>query len=147
MKKLVFNIIMVLISLFTLNFALFTYMHNRFDESEMLEIPSLGICVNCERVMDDDILQDTIDKTGTAAWYKDYILDHAGQDFDGLWNIKAGDKVIFGQKEYRCIFQTEGWSDDGVRAKYGDLPEADLYLCTCLPGGEKYEIFIAGLRG
>lgn len=25
-------------------------------------------------------------------------------------------------------------------------PDADLYLCTCVPGGEEFEIYIVGLE-
>lgn len=28
----------------------------------------------------------------------------------------------------------------------GELPAADLYLCTCVPGGEEFEIYIVGLE-
>lgn len=31
-------------------------------------------------------------------------------------------------------------------AKDGQLPDADLYLCTCVPGGEEFEIYIVALN-
>jgi hypothetical protein len=113
-----------------------------------LSVPSCGIAVQCERVFaaSSDRLQEVIDKPDTAAYYGKYILDHAGQEFRGLWNISPGDQVIFGAVYYRCAAITTGYSDRGIRAKDGQLPDADLYLCTCVPGGEEYEIYIVGLE-
>ena len=104
--------------------------------------------MECEEVFTIriDRLQAVIDKPGIAAWYGKYILDHAGQEFNGLWNISPGDKVIFGTVHYRCTAITTGYSDRGIRAKDGELPDADLYLCTCVPGGEEFEIYIVGLE-
>lgn len=113
-----------------------------------LTIPALGIEVECEQVVTlrSDRLQAVIDKPGIAAYYGKYILDHAGQEFRGLWNIRPGDQVIFGTVRYRCTAITTGYSDRGIRAKDGQLPDADLYLCTCVPGGEEFEIYIVGLE-
>ena len=120
----------------------------KYDEPITLSVPSCGIELECEEVFSihGDRLQAVIDKPGIAAWYGKYILDHAGQEFNGLWNISHGDKVIFGTVQYRCTAITTGYSDRGIRAKDGQLPDADLYLCTCVPGGEEYEIYIVGLE-
>ena len=120
----------------------------KYDEPITLSIQSCGIEAECEEVftIHGDRLQAVIDKPGIAAWYGNYILDHAGQDFNGLWNISHGDKVIFGTVHYRCTAITTGYSDRGIRAKDGELPDADLYLCTCVPGGEEFEIYIVGLE-
>ena len=118
----------------------------KYDEPITLSVPACGIEVECEEVFTPRSirLQAVIDKPGIAAWYGKYILDHAGQDFNGLWNINHGDKVIFGTVHYRCTAITTGYSDRGIRAKDGELPDADLYLCTCVPGGEEFEIYIVG---
>ena len=120
----------------------------KYDEPITLSVPACGIELECEEVftIHGDRLQAVIDKPGIAAWYGKYILDHAGQDFNGLWNISHGDKVIFGTVHYRCTTITTGYSDRGIRAKDGELPDADLYLCTCVPGGEEFEIYIVGLE-
>ena len=112
-----------------------------------LTIPALGIEVGCEQVLvpTSEHLQEVIDKPDTAAWYDRYILDHAGENFDGLWNIRIGDAVVLGERRYRCSFVTTGWSECGIQAKEGQLPAADLYLCTCKPYGEEYEIYIVGV--
>ena len=122
--------------------------HQRYKEPITLSVPACGIEVECEEVFTPRSirLQAVIDKPGIAAWYSKYILDHAGQDFNGIWNISPGDKVIFGTASYRCTAITTGYSDRGIRAKDGELPDADLYLCTCVPGGEEYEIYIVGLE-
>lgn len=113
-----------------------------------LSVPACGIDVECEEVftLRSSRLQEVIDKPGIAAYYGKYILDHAGQEFDGLWNIRPGDPVIFGTVRYRCTAITTGYSDRGIRAKAGKLPDADLYLCTCVPGGEEFEIYIVALN-
>ena len=113
-----------------------------------LSVPACGIEVECEEVftLRSSRLQEVIDKPGIAAYYGKYILDHAGQEFRGLWNIRPGDQVIFGTIRYRCTAITTGYSDRGIRAKDGKLPDADLYLCTCVPGGEEFEIYIVGLE-
>ena len=120
----------------------------KYDEPITLSVPSCDIEVECEEVftIHGDRIQAVIDKPGIAAWYGNYILDHAGQEFRGLWNIQPGDQVIFGTVRYRCTAITTGYSDRGIRAKDGQLPDADLYLCTCVPGGEEYEIYIVGLE-
>ena len=120
----------------------------KYDEPITLSVPSCGIEVECEEVftIHGDRIQAVIDKQGIAAWYGKYILDHAGQEFNGLWNIGPGDKVIFGTVQYRCTAITTGYSDRGIRAKDGELPDADLYLCTCVPGGEEFEIYSVGLE-
>ena len=120
----------------------------KYDEPITLSVPACGIEVECEEVFSihGDRLQAVIDKPGIAAWYGNYILDHAGQDFNGLWNISHGDQAVFGTARYRCTAITTGYSDRGIRAKDGELPDADLYLCTCVPGGEEFEIYIAGLE-
>ena len=120
----------------------------KYDEPITLSVPACGIEVECEEVftIHGDRLQSVIDKPGIAAWYGKYILDHAGQEFNGLWNISPGDKVIFGTVHYRCTAITTGYSDRGIRAKDGEIPDAGLYLCTCVPGGEEFEIYIVGLE-
>lgn len=120
----------------------------KYDEPITLSVPACGIEVECKEVFSihGDRLQAVIDKPGIAAWYGKYILDHAGQEFNGLWNISHGDKVIFGTVQYRCTAITTGYSDRGIRAKDGELPDADLYLCTCVPGGEEFEIYIVGFE-
>lgn len=113
-----------------------------------LSVPACGIEVECEEVftLRSDRLQAVIDKPGIAAWYGKYILDHAGQEFNDLWDIRPGDQVIFGAVRYRCTTITTGYSDRGIRAKAGKLPDADLYLCTCVPGGVEFEIYIVALN-
>lgn len=113
-----------------------------------LSVPACGIEVECEEVftLRSTRLQAVIDKPGIAAYYGKYILDHAGQEFRGLWHIRPGDQVTFGTVHYRCTAITTGYSDRGIRAKGGQLPDADLYLCTCVPGGEEYEIYIVALN-
>nr|DAT70706.1 MAG TPA: foot protein [Caudoviricetes sp.] len=113
-----------------------------------LSVPACGIEVECEEVftLRSTRLQAVIDKPGIAAYYGKYILDHAGQEFRGLWNIQPGDQVIFGAVRYRCAVITTGYSDRGIRAKDGQLPDANLYLCSCVPGGEEFEIYIVGLE-
>ena len=120
--------------------------YQQYNEPITLSVPACNIEVECEEVftIHGDRLQAVIDKPGIAAWYGKYILVHAGQDFRGLWNISHGDKVIFGTAQCRCAAITTGYSDRGIRAKGGELPDADLYLCTCVPGGEEFEIYIAG---
>ena len=120
----------------------------KYDEPITLSVPACGIEVECEEVftIHGDRLQAVIDKPGIAAWYGNYILDHAGQEFQGLWNIHPGDQVLFGTVQYRCTAITTGYSDRGIRDKDGELPDADLYLCTCVPGGAEFEIYIAGLE-
>ena len=120
----------------------------KYDEPITLSVPACSIEVECEEVftIHGDRLQAVIDKPGIAAWYGNYILDHAGQEFRCLWDIQTGDQVIFGTVHYRCTAITTGYSDRGIRAKDGELPDADLYLCTCVPGGEEFEIYIVGLE-
>ena len=120
----------------------------KYDEPITLSIQSCGIEVECDEVftIHGDRLQAVIDKPGIAAWYGNYILDHAGQEFRCLWDIQTGDQVLFGTVHYRCTAITTGYSDWGIRAKDGELPDADLYLCTCVPGGEEFEIYIVGLE-
>ena len=120
----------------------------KYDEPITLSVPACGIEVECEDVftLRSSRLQAVIDKPGIAAWYSKYILDHAGQEFRGLWDIQPGDQVIFGTARYRCTAITTGYSDRGIRAKAGQLPDADLYLCTCVPGGEEFEICIVVLE-
>lgn len=113
----------------------------------LLSIPSCNIEVNCEYCVsqNSDRLQAIIDKPNLAAWHNDFIFDHAGQNFKGLWNIKYGDEVTFGTQIYSYAFTVKGFSDNGIYVKEGPLPKADLYLCTCVPGGKPYEIYIIGL--
>ena len=103
---------------------------------------------DCRRVLlaTSEQLQSIVDRPDLAAWYGPYILDHAGQGFRGLWNIAPGDTVTVAARPYRCRFVTTGWSDCGIRPKSGPLPAAALYLCTCVPGGREYEIYIVGLE-
>ena len=128
--------------------VLLTLGYKRYNESITLYVPACGIEAECEEVftLRSSRLQAVIDKPGIAAWYGKYILDHARQDFNGLWNISPWDNVIFGTVHYRCTYITTGYSDRGIRAKDGELPDADLYLCTCVPGGEEFEIYIVGLE-
>lgn len=113
-----------------------------------LSVPACGIEVECEQVFTirSDKLQQVVDKPGIAAYYGKYILDHAGQNFRDLWKISPGDQVIFGTVRYRCSYITVGYSDRGIYTDAGEPPDADLYLCTCVPGGEEYEIYIVGLE-
>ena len=122
--------------------------YQRYNEPITLSVPACGIEAECEEVFTPRSarLQAVIDKPRIAAWYGKYILDHAGQEFRGLWDIQPGDQVIFGTARYRCTAITTGYSDWGIRAKDGELPDADLYLCTCVPGGEEFEIYIVGLE-
>ena len=122
--------------------------YQRYNEPITLSVPACGIEVECEEVFTPRSirLQAVIDKPGIAAWYGKYILDHAGQEFWDLWNIQPVDQVLFGTARYRCTAITTGYSDWGIRAKDGELPDADLYLCTCVPGGEEFEIYIVGLK-
>lgn len=122
--------------------------YQRYNEPITLSVPACGIEVECEEVFTPRSirLQAVIDKPCIAAWYGKYIMDHAGQEFQGLWNIRPGDQVIFGTARYRCTAITTGYSDWGIRAKDRELPDADLYLSTCVPGGEEFEIYIVGLK-
>lgn len=119
---------------------------SKYDEPIMLSVPSCGIDVECEFVANGHNLQPVIDKQNVAAWYSPYIFDHAGQDFYGLWDISVGDEVVFGDVRYACSFITIGYSCDGITTKDGEKPpKADMYLCTCVPDGEQYEIYIIGI--
>ena len=63
-----------------------------------------------------------------------------------MWDISVGDEVVFGDVRYACSFITTGYSCDGITTKDGEKPpKADMYLCTCVPGGEQYEIYIIGI--
>lgn len=142
MKKLLIALVTVAVV------GLGAYLAKDVAQPVHLSVPACGIEVECEEVftLRSSRLQEVIDKPGIAAWYGKYILDHAGQEFNGLWDIRPGDPVIFGAVRYRCTAITTGYSDRGIRAKDGQLPAADLYLCTCVPGGEKFEIYIIGLE-
>ena len=142
MKKLLIALVTVAVV------GLGAYLAKDVAQPVHLSVPACGIEVECEEVftLRSDRLQEVIDKPGIAAYYGKYILDHAGQNFRGLWKIRPGDQVIFGAVRYRCTAITTGYSDRGIRAKVGQLPDADLYLCTCVPGGEEYEIYIVGLE-
>ena len=142
MKKLLIALVTVAVV------GLGAYLAKDVAQPVHLSVPACGIEVECEEVFSihGDRLQAVIDKPGIAAYYGKYILDHAGQEFRGLWNISPGDQVIFGTVRYRCTAITTGYSDRGIRAKVGQLPDADLYLCTCVPGGEEYEIYIVALN-
>ena len=64
-----------------------------------------------------------------------------------LWAAgNSHEQAIFGTARYRCIAITAGHSDRGIRAKDGELLDEDLYLCTCAPGGEEFEIYIVVLE-
>lgn len=117
-------------------------------EPAVLTVPACDIAVDCHRVLlaTSERLQSIVDRPDLAAWYGPYILDHAGQGFRGLWNIAPGDTVTVAARPYRCRFVITGWSDCGIRPKSGPLPAAALYLCTCVPGGREYEIYIVGLE-
>lgn len=142
MKKLLIALVTVAVV------GLGAYLAKDVAQPVHLFIPACGIEVECEQVftLRSDKLQQVVDKPGIAAYYGKYILDHAGQNFRGLWKIRPGDEVIFGAVYYRCAAITTGYSDRGIRAKDGQLPDADLYLCTCVPGGEEFEIYIVGLE-
>ena len=58
-----------------------------------------------------------------------------------MWGIQPRDQVIFETTRYHCIAITTGYSDRS-RAKDGEFPNEDLYLCTCVPCGEEFEICI-----
>lgn len=113
-----------------------------------LKIPSLNISTNCEYVFSYSNLQKVVDKENTAAWWDvKYIGDHAGQNFNGLWNIKIGDTVVFGDVNYYCAFITTGFTENGLQPKPNEsIPDADLYLMTCVPGGDNFEVYIIGLN-
>lgn len=63
-----------------------------------------------------------------------------------MLDIQPRDQVIFVTARYRCIAITTGYSDRGIRAKNEEFPDADLYLCTYVPGGEEFEIYIVVLE-
>ena len=140
MKKLLIALVTVAVV------GLGAYLAKDVAQPVHLSVLACGIEVECEEVftLRSSRPQSVIDKPGIAAYYGKYILDHAGQEFRGLWNIRPGDQVIFGTVYYRCTAITTGYSDRGIRAKDGQLPDADLYLCTCVPGGAEYEIYIVG---
>lgn len=142
MKKLLIALVTVAVV------GLGAYLAKDVAQPVHLSVPACGIEVECEEVftLRSARLQEVIDKPGIAAYYGKYILDHAGQEFRGLWDIQPGDQVIFGAVRYRCTDITTGYSDRGIRAKDGQMPDADLYLCTCVPGGAEYEIYIVGLE-
>lgn len=142
MKK--FCIIAVIIA----TIGIGAYKAQKLDTPIHLSIPSCDITVDCEYVQSptSERVQSIVDKQGVAAWYDCYILDHAGQNFNGLWDIAVGDEVIFGDVLYHCAFITTGWSDRGIYPTYGEMPDADLYLCTCMPYGHPYEIYIVGIN-
>ena len=131
-----------------LTVALAAYKVQELATPVTLSVPSCGIEVVCEYVTGNNSqrLQAVVDKPHTAAWRPPYIMDHAGQDFRGLWNIAVGDEVVFGDVRYRCVFVTTGFSDRGIYTEDGPLPEADLYLCTCVPDGRECEIYIVGIK-
>lgn len=146
MKAIIISVSTIMAALTTILIAGF----RKYDEPITLSVPSCGIEVNCEYVVNptSERLQTVIDKAGVAAWHNSYIMDHAGQSFNGLWNMKVGEEIVFGTRHYKCSFITTGWSDRGIEAhnRNEKLPDADLYLCTCVPGGEEFEIYIVGLE-
>ena len=131
-----------------LTVALVAYKVQELATPVTLAVPSCGIEVSCEYVAGNNSqrLQAVVDKPHAAAWRPPYLMDHAGQDFHGLWNIAVGDEVVFGDVQYRCAFVTTGFSDRGIYTESGQLPEADLYLCTCVPGGAEWEVYIVGVE-
>ena len=131
-----------------LTVALLAYQVQELATPVTLSVPSCGIEVSCEYVAGNssERLQAVVDKPHAAAWRPPYLMDHAGQGFRGLWNIAVGDEVVFGDVQYRCAFVTTGFSDRGIYAESGQLPEADLYLCTCVPGGAEWEVYIGGVE-
>lgn len=131
-----------------LTVALGAYKVQELATPVTLSVPSCGIEVECEYVAGNNSqrLQAVVDKPHTAAWRPPYLMDHAGQGFHGLWDIAVGDEVVFGDVQYRCDFVTTGFSDRGIYTESGELPEADLYLCTCVPGGAECEIYIVGIN-
>lgn len=136
----------IIVSVMAICLVVFVAFASKYDEPIMLSVPSCGIDVKCEFVANGHNLQSVIDKQNVAAWYSPYIFDHAGQDFYGLWDMSVGDEVIFGDVRYTCSFITTGYSCDGITTKDGERPpKADMYLCTCVPGGEQYEIYIIGI--
>ena len=131
-----------------LTVALLAYKVQELATPVALSVPSCGIEVSCEYVAgnNSERVQAVVDRPDTAAWRPPYLLDHAGPGFRGLWNIAAGDEVVFGDVHYRCAFVTTGFSDRGIYVEDGELPEADLYLCTCVPGGAAWEVYIVGVE-
>ena len=131
-----------------LTLALLAYKVQELATPVTLSVPSCGIEVSCEYVAgnNSERLQAVVDKPHTAAWRPPYLMDHAGQDFHGLWDIAVGDEVVFVDVQYRCAFVTTGFSDRGIYTESGELPEADLYLCTCVPDGRECEIYIVGIH-
>ena len=137
MKKLLIALVTVAVV------GLGAYLAKDVSQPVHLSVPACGIEVECEEVftLRSDRLQAVIDKPGIAAYYGKYILDHAGQEFWGLWNISPGDQVIFGAVPYRCTAITTGYSDRGIRAKAGKLPAADLCM-RCGPAcRERFEFW------
>ena len=147
-KITIFNKLYAATILAALLLVLLVLGYQRYNEPITLSVPACGIEVECEEVFTPRSarLQAVIDKPSIAAWYGKYIMDHAGQEFRGLWDIQPGDQVLFDTARYRCTAITTGYSDRGIRAKDGELPDADLYLCTCVPGGEEFEIYIVVLE-
>ena len=131
-----------------LTVALVAYKVQGLATPVTLSVPSCSIEVECEYVAGNNSqrLQEVVDKPHTAAWRPPYLMDHAGQDFRDLWNIAVGDEVVFGDVHYRCSFVTTGFSDRGIYTESGTLPEADLYLCTCVPEGRAFEVYIVGIH-
>ncbi len=131
-----------------LTMALLAYKVQELVTPVTLFVPSCSIEVSCEYVAGNNPqrLQAVVDKPHAAAWRPPYLMDHAGQDFHGLWDIAVGDEVVFGDVQYRCAFVTTGFSDRGIYTESGTLPEADLYLCTCVPDGRECEIYIVGIH-
>ena len=131
-----------------LTVALLVYKVQELATPVTLSVPSCGIEVECEYVTGNNSqrLQSVVDKPHTAAWRPPYLMDHAGQDFRGLWDIAVGDEVVFGDVRYRCAFVTTGFSDRGIYTESGELPEVDQYLCTCVPDGRECEIYIVGIN-
>ena len=113
-----------------------------------LEVPSVGIRVDVEYTFGQRDTQRTIDREDTAAWWAEYYIgDHNGQGFYNLWEVQPGDEVIFGNVHYTVSYIITGWSINGVTDENGDPPpKAELYLLTCLPGGENYQIIIVGIE-
>ena len=131
-----------------LTVALLAYKVQELATPVTLFVPSCGIEVSCEYVAGNssERVQAVVDRLDAAAWRPPYLMDHAGQGFHGLWNIAVGDEVVFGDVHYQCTFVTTGFSDRGIYTENGQLPEADLYLCTCVPDGRECEIYIVGIH-
>ena len=147
MKNTLKNVIATVFVIIAISSLILLYKKSEEVYNVDLSIPSLGIEVECEYVNNVSHLQEVVDKENTAVWWhNNYIGDHASQSFNGLWNIQINDTVVFGDVNYYCAFIDNGYTEKGLVMKYSDdIPYADLYLMTCVPGGDDFEVYVVGL--